>query len=168
MHNEIAILAIQKYHTGQVDSLGCPYWLHPYRVALTALKIASQYNENQITLDQAFVDAEVVFQTAMLHDVPEDTKVTDEEMLGDGFAREAIKNAHGLDKANFKSVTYDNKIAELVVTDNVITMIVKLADNLDNSQLWRAKVYGQPTTKYLKSMVVLADALNVEIKDEWR
>ncbi len=51
---------------------------------------------------------------------------------------------------------------------NIIVMIVKLADNLDNSKEWRAKVLGKPTTKYRESMDELAKAIDVQIKPEWR
>ena len=151
---------IKKYHYQVLDSHGCPYWTHPYRVALLAVKIA---NETGI-----LVNSDELFQTALLHDVFEDTYYSDEVVLADGFLSEAIVHAHSLDKANYVAETYNGKIQELIDRGELIPIVVKLADNLDNSQFWRAKEIGKPTTKYEKSMVMLADYLGITIKEEWR
>ncbi len=105
---------IKQYHRNQFDSQEAPYWLHPYRVSFIAVKIARTYNRLQIHHGLPTVDIELVHQTALLHDVFEDTTAGPSEVDSDGFDTQAVKLA--LFDLNFKhnTMSYKQKIQKMI------------------------------------------------------
>jgi (p)ppGpp synthase/HD superfamily hydrolase len=168
MKLETQLSHIQRYHADVFDSQGVPYWIHPYRVSRNAARLVDQYNfqRRDKTLDYKLAE-----EGGLLHDVFEDTHYTFTQIAGDGFSIRAIDIAKFLDfdspmYASCK--TYDDKIDLLIGLsekglDNRLEMIVKLADNIDNSQRWRSKKPGVANEKYYKSMTKLSSALDVII-----
>ena len=118
---ERAIAIAAEAHTGQVDKAGVPYILHPMRVMLRVTSI-----EEQIT--------------AVLHDVVEDTTITLDMLLAEGFSREVVRAVDALTKRSGE--TYEAFVARAAM--DPIGRSVKLADLAENSDLTRIQ---SPTTK---------------------
>ena len=101
-------------HINQVDKTGLPYVFHPFH-------LAEQMNSE---------DAVCV---ALLHDTVEDTDITFEDLINEGF-NDNIINA-------LKLLTHNDDTAYMdyiyKIKDNPIARIVKLADLYHNSDLTR-------------------------------
>ena len=108
-----ALQIAAKAHEGQKDKDGQPYILHPLRVM------------NSVEGDEAKV-------VAVLHDVIEDSAVTEDDLRREGFAESVI--------AAVLCVTHrkDESYADYVVRckANEVARKVKLADLEDNSRPW--------------------------------
>jgi (p)ppGpp synthase/HD superfamily hydrolase len=102
-------------HAGQLDKQGLPYILHPLRVMM-----AVQGEEAQIV--------------AVLHDVLEDTSVTEAELHREGFSEPVIAGVLGVTRKAGESYTDFVIRAAAHPTANQ----VKLADLADNARLDRA------------------------------
>ena len=118
---ERAIVIAATAHQGQVDKAGAPYVLHPLRMMLSVDSL----------------DARIV---AVLHDVVEDTSITFDELLAEGFSPTIISALEALTKR--KGEDYDAFIQR--VAPNPLARGVKLADLRDNSDLSRI---AAPTAK---------------------
>ncbi len=118
---ERAIEIAARQHTGQIDKAGEPYILHPLRVMFTVNTPSERI-------------------AAVLHDVVEDTPVTLEELIQEGFADEVIEAVRALTKTKGESRLEAAKRAAA----NPIARVVKLADLSDNMNLDRI---SQPTEK---------------------
>ena len=118
---ERAIAIAAEAHTGQVDKAGAPYILHPIRVMLRVPSIEEK-------------------MTAVLHDVVEDTTITLDMLLAEGFPREVVRAVDALTKRSGE--TYEAFVARAAM--DPIGRSVKLADLAENSDLTRIQ---SPTTK---------------------
>ena len=118
---ERAIAIAAEAHTGQVDKAGAPYILHPIRVMLRVTSIEEQ-------------------MTAVLHDVVEDTTITLDMLLAEGFPIEVVRAVDALTKRSGE--TYEAFVARAAM--DPIGRSVKLADLAENSDLTRIQ---SPTTK---------------------
>jgi hypothetical protein len=111
---EKALQIAAKAHEGQVDKEGLPYILHPLRVMAGV----------------AGLEAQIV---ALLHDVIEDTPVTADDLLREGFGEAIV--------ASVLCVTHrkDEPYADYVVRckGNEVARRVKLSDLEDNTRLSR-------------------------------
>ena len=76
---ERAIAIAAAAHTGQVDKAGQPYILHPLRVML---RVTSEHERI----------------AAVLHDVVEDTDVSLDRLIAEGFPSEVISAVEALTK----------------------------------------------------------------------
>lgn len=109
-------------HQGQIDKGGIPYIQHPIRVAL-----------NCLTDDEKIV--------ALLHDVIEDTSVTVEELINEGFNQNIIDAIISLTKKNGEDyMTFIRR-----VSSNELATLVKIQDLKDNMDLRRLN--GKPHWK---------------------
>lgn len=111
---ERAIELAARAHAGQRDKGGHPYILHPLRVM------------------QA-VQGEYERIAAVLHDIVEDTPVTFDDLLAEGFPDEVVDAVRLLTK-------YDGETREQAarrIVRNPIARAVKLADIADNMDLSR-------------------------------
>lgn len=118
---ERAIEIAAKAHAGQVDKAGQPYILHPLRVML---RVSSEHERI----------------AAVLHDVVEDTGVSLERLVAEGFPPEVIAAVDALTKRPGESRM---EAAHRAAADK-IGRKVKLADNADNMDLSRIQ---NPTTR---------------------
>jgi (p)ppGpp synthase/HD superfamily hydrolase len=118
---ERAIAIAAEAHTGQVDKAGAPYILHPIRVMLRVTSVEEQ-------------------MAAVLHDIVEDTTITLDMLLAEGFPREVVRAVDALTKRS--SETYEAFVARAAM--DPIGRSVKLADLAENSDLTRIQ---SPTTK---------------------
>ena len=110
-------------HAGQLRASGGPYIEHPAAVALILAELGT---------DQATVAA------ALLHDVPEDTKRTNEDMRV-AFGEEIARLVEGVTKlGKFQGKTSDEHQAEnlrkmfLAMADDLRVVVIKLCDRLHN------------------------------------
>lgn len=123
-------------HKDQMDKSGIPYVYHPYELAVQ-------------------MDTEAETCVALLHDVVEDTPITFEELIAEGFTEEIIEAlrlmTHNDDTPYFD---YIRKIK-----DNPIAKKVKLADLCHNSTESRLDVVTprdiERQEKYKKAMEIL-------------
>jgi GTP diphosphokinase / guanosine-3',5'-bis(diphosphate) 3'-diphosphatase len=76
---ERAIAIAATAHAGQIDKAGQPYILHPLRIMLT---LATNHD----------------WMAAVLHDVVEDTDVTLDQLVAEGFAPEVLNAVVALTK----------------------------------------------------------------------
>lgn len=101
-------------HAGQVDKAGQPYILHPLRVMLRVTSVHER-------------------MAAVLHDVVEDTPVSLQQLVAEGFAPEVITAVEALTKHPGESRI---DAARRAAADPVARQ-VKLADNAENMNLSR-------------------------------
>lgn len=109
-------------HAGQVDKAGHPYIDHPRRVAENVL---TYLGEDIEWGTQAHMAAEAV---SWLHDVLEDTAVTDWALLAAGFPRELMDPLWAL--THRKNEPRDNYYARIL--RQPLAIAVKKADVNDN------------------------------------
>lgn len=112
-----AIETAAKAHDGQFDKAGQPYIYHPLRVML--------YAEG---------DEKVKF-TAVLHDVMEDSPITESDLKKEGFDDEIITALKLLTRSEGQD--YFEYVKNL--KSNPIAKAVKLADLKDNMDMSRIK-----------------------------
>lgn len=109
-----AVLLATKAHEGQVDKGGKPYILHPLAVMC---RVSS-------------VEEKIV---AVLHDVIEDTKITEEDLLNYGFPQVFVDGVVSVTRAEGQS--YSELIQQ--AKENTIGRVVKIADIQENMDLSR-------------------------------
>lgn len=109
-------LAVQ-YHKGQVDKMGQPYILHPLRVMARCQGVQAQ-------------------MVAIMHDLLEDTPVTPEMLLAEGFTSDIVDGLLGVTRRKHES--YRDFV--LRSRANPLSRQVKLADLEDNLDLRRLTV----------------------------
>lgn len=120
---EAAIKIAVEAHSGQLDKAGQPYVLHPLRVMLSLSD-----EKDRIV--------------GVLHDVIEDTSITYDYLIANGFEgqREILEALKSVTRK--EDETYEEFIERVAL--NPIGKIVKLADLQDNINLSRIP---NPTTK---------------------
>jgi guanosine-3',5'-bis(diphosphate) 3'-pyrophosphohydrolase len=114
---ERAIELAVHYHKGQQDKVGQPYILHPLRVMARCQGVQAQ-------------------MVAIMHDLIEDTPVTPEMLLSEGFSQEVVDGLLGVTRRPNES--YREFV--LRARENPLARIVKLADLEDNLDLRRMYV----------------------------
>lgn len=117
-------------HAGQRDKMGCAYFLHPMRVAMRC-----HSDEEKIV--------------ALLHDTIEDTDVTVEYLLAEGFPQHIIDGVLSVTKREGES--YEDFVGR--AAQNPLGRVVKLHDLEDNLDIFRLHVVSPEMaarfTKYL-------------------
>jgi (p)ppGpp synthase/HD superfamily hydrolase len=145
-------------HHGQVDKAGEPYILHPNRVALLAFRKA-----NELRLPDR--DCMHCYMAGLLHDVIEDTPVTAETLRKLDVPERVIEivvlvTRYPDDKAR---MTYMQWIESIVASSNVKAIVVKWADNADNSSPSRMAALPQEergiTRRYERAKAILDAAI---------
>jgi len=101
-------------HARQTDKVGMPYHLHPERVAA-----------------RCSTDAETI--VALLHDTIEDTDITPEYLLSQGFPQEIIDAVLSVTKRHGES--YEDFVVR--AKQNPIGRMVKIHDLEDNMDIRR-------------------------------
>jgi len=128
-------LAYEK-HKNQVDKANMPYILHP-------IHVAEQMDDEQSTI------------VALLHDIVEDTDMTLDDLLKEGFSLEIIEALSYLNhKDNQDYFEYIKNLSK-----NEIAVKVKIEDLLHNSDLTRLDVITEDDVirvkKYITSLEYL-------------
>jgi (p)ppGpp synthase/HD superfamily hydrolase len=135
---EQAYAAARDGHQYQWDKAGRPYIEHIDRVIERTRLLIQGLPEGQV--DPALADA--ILATAALHDLVEDGDVTGytyETLEAKGFPQAIIARVRRLDK-RYKIGTYANNIEAIAIEGDIGVIMVKLADNLDNSDPERIAV----------------------------
>ena len=116
-----------KAHNGQFRKDGKPYWTHPLAVASKAVELAE--------IEQLPIGDDIIYCTAMLHDVLEDTKTTADEIEEllyeaefDKSIRFAIQTALQLLTKRPDMTAYEIVDYTIQIKRNPLARIVKLAD----------------------------------------
>ncbi len=122
-----AIETAAKAHDGQVDKAGEAYIFHPLRVMLNVM------------------GGENVKCAAVLHDVMEDSGITEEELRAMGFPENVLNALRLLTRQEGQD--YFDYVRTL--KPNPIAKAVKLADLADNMDMSRIK---EPTEKDYKRL----------------
>lgn len=127
-----AYLCVTK-HSGQRDKMGCAYFQHPMRVAMKCEK-----DEEKIV--------------ALLHDTLEDTDVTREFLLEQGFPEEIIEAIESVTRRPEEDYFDFIKRAK----QNQIGRVVKIHDLEDNLNVLRlneiSPAMAERFNRYLKSL----------------
>ena len=130
--DKAALICISK-HQGQRDKIGCAYFQHPMRVAMRCS-----------TDDEKIV--------AVLHDTIEDTDVTPEYLLSEGFPQYIVDAILSVTKRDGES--YEDFVAR--AKKNPIGRVVKIHDLEDNLDVMRLDEVSPDMaarfTKYLKAL----------------
>ncbi len=136
---EKAMILAAKAHMGQLDKGGNPYILHPVRVMLGC----KSTNEKIV---------------AMLHDTLEDSDLTSDDLLKEGFSKEIVEAVVCLTRKAGQD--YMEHIQE--VAKNPLARAVKLSDLADNMDLNRLPGLTpkdfQRLERYLRAKLVLEEA----------
>lgn len=137
-----------KAHKDQTRSDGSPYVKHPERVASFVQKFKKSHN----------LDA--LISAAYLHDTIEDTDTTHEDLekMFGGLIASMVKELTS-DKDKITKVGKDNYLADKMAKMSSWSLVIKLADRLDNVQdiataktpAWRQK-YKAETEKILSRL----------------
>mgnify|MGYP000047468966 CR=1 FL=1 len=135
--DKAALICVTK-HTGQRDKMGCAYFQHPMRVAMRC--------KND--------DEKIV---ALLHDIIEDTDVTPEYLLAEGFPQDIIDGILSVTKRAEES--YEDFVARAKL--NTLGRIVKLHDLEDNLDIFRLTELDEEMSrrfnKYLRAHRFLSE-----------
>ena len=117
-----ALHLCRKFHEGQVDKCGQPYWIHPFTVAMM------HFRGNTSFLPHAIV--------GLLHDIPEDTNIS-VKMLSNliELTEEEIEALNLLSRN--KNTSYDEYIDLIANSGNKLAMTVKMSDLVHNIDLDR-------------------------------
>lgn len=111
--DKAALICVTK-HAGQRDKTGCAYFQHPMRVAMRC-----RTDEEKMV--------------ALLHDTIEDTDVTPEYLLAEGFPHEVVDGVLSVTKRDGES--YEDFVAR--AKQNPLGRVVKLHDLEDNLDIFR-------------------------------
>lgn len=125
-------------HAGQRDKTGAAYFQHPMRVAMRCR-----------TPEEKMV--------ALLHDTIEDTDVTADYLLEQGFPREIVDGILSVTKRDGES--YDDFVAR--AAQNPLGRVVKLHDLEDNLDVFRlTTVTPEMSTRFSKYLAAHEYLLN--------
>jgi (p)ppGpp synthase/HD superfamily hydrolase len=125
---ERAIAIAHEAHRGQSDKAGRPYIEHPLRVMAAGESI----------------DEKIV---GILHDVVEDSNLTIDDLIAEGFAPNIIEALRCITKQS-ESEPYDHFIAR--IKGNPLATAVKLNDLTDNMDIRRLPYLSDKDIKRLK------------------
>lgn len=146
---EVALDIAVEAHKGQKDKAGNevvslrthPYIYHPFRISTK-------------------MDTEEEKIVALLHDVLEDSNITEDNLVQQGFSDNVITALKYLTK--IKEQGYLNDYIKAIKTNKLATK-VKIADLIDNINLSRLKVV---TVKDINRTRKYLDALEYLLSDE--
>jgi (p)ppGpp synthase/HD superfamily hydrolase len=114
----------RKFHINQTDKCGQPYWIHPFTVGMRSF---SGYGDVK-SISYAIV--------GLLHDIPEDTRLSvDDVATLIELTEEEIAALRLL--THTKDTPYDEYIDSIIESGNDIAIVVKFDDLLHNMNLNR-------------------------------
>ena len=120
----------QKYHKGQKDKAGIDYIAHVMRVAMTArVRFGRLVDMGVISQEQADNGVHV----AILHDIVEDTDITEKTLQNLGYHQDVVSGVMRL-TGRPENITYLDNIRNMVLEGNIIPIVAKMCDNEDNKR----------------------------------
>lgn len=114
-------------HAGQIDKGGQPYIRHLERVANASVARAGHAR----SIDLLDLDPMEVMQTAILHDVLEDTPTTPSDFRAAGFSVWVAETFGFLTKPS-EPTSYETRIGAVIESGNLGAILIKMSDNEDN------------------------------------
>jgi len=114
------ITFIKEAHKGQVDKSGIEYWKHPVAV-MKGLPELEDANPKLL---------EELQHIALLHDVLEDTKYTEQDLKDMGYTDQIVDAVKLVTRT--KDVTYNQFIDNIIDSGNQHALIVKISDMTHN------------------------------------
>ncbi len=153
-HATKALSFMLQYHGEQKRNDGSPYYVHPVKVAahLAALDL---FKNDPITLD-------VLMTGALLHDILEDTAVTEEELTRE-FSAEITAVIVLLTK--YKG--YDNNEYYLKIRTNLLSALIKIADRCNNVSTMSGVFKKPRLEKYLQETDTMVKPLIRYVRDNF-
>ena len=135
-------------HDGQTDKGGNPYWMHPVAV-MNRLGPNASDTERMV---------------ALLHDVIEDTKYTEQDLIDMGWSTDVVNAVRLLSRPDGDNrPTYMEWIRSIAASGNRMAIKVKIADNEENSdpkRIAQLPPEGRDIVKrYERSLKILRAAL---------
>ncbi|MCV9964373.1 hypothetical protein OIU34_21020 [Pararhizobium sp. BT-229] len=115
-------------HSGQTSLSGEPYIEHLLRVLENTRQILSRLPDGMISPEDR-LEAELA---AVGHDMIEDGRATEEDILSIGGTASLVRRLKALARMDPKPV-YQHWIVDIVNSGDLVVIIVKLADNQDNN-----------------------------------
>lgn len=142
---------VKKVFKNKVDLAGKPYIYHLIRVA------------------EFFKEDNLLSSTALLHDILEDTEITEDELEELGYDNFVVDTVNILTKRPHED--YNDYIDRIISSNNIFAMMIKMSDLEDNMDLSRLseitpkdkKRYKKYKTSYEKIFSSLYD--EEKIKD---
>lgn len=128
---EKALKLAVEAHSGQTDKAGAPYVFHPIRVSCRCK-----------TDDERVV--------ALLHDTIEDSDITPQRLLSEGFPRDIVEAVISL--THYEDEKYSDYVRRCSL--NSIARAVKIHDLEDNMDLSRMKQVTEKDLKRLNKYLV--------------
>lgn len=145
-------------HFRQMDKSGRPYTKHLQSVQRRAMSIAARHA-------LGVTELEAIACAALLHDTLEDTDLTEDAMRAAGIPERAISIVKAVTKP--KGACYLEWIKSIATSGDVGAIIVKLADNLDNSDEARLALLPEADADRLRKKYAAArEILRVALEDE--
>jgi (p)ppGpp synthase/HD superfamily hydrolase len=142
----------------KTDKAGKPYLYHLHKVATMAFHMGYKFSRYDNNYDFAMK----CFIVGMLHDIIEDTSVTEEELSY--FDEDIISSVKLLTRENQPYADYFNAILD---SGNKVAMIVKYCDACHNGDVTRYTVPTKELRKRCKKYKQRANQLAQKIM-EWR
>jgi guanosine-3',5'-bis(diphosphate) 3'-pyrophosphohydrolase len=143
---------IMAAHSGQ-EYGNDPYWTHPLGVAAFGQEFFGEEFDEDAAL------------AALMHDVIEDTNHTRKTLSYLGYSDTVLDCVELVTKDGMLS--YFENIQRIIDSGNRRAMMVKFADNYKNftgdKSDWETKKREKAQAKYMKSMLMLAEALEIEL-----
>lgn len=155
---------VRERHSGQTSMSGEAYIEHLLRVLENTKNILASLPAGMLSE----ADFAEVLLVAVGHDLIEDGKATKDEVLEIGGTESLVTRITSLARMDPKPV-YQQWIADLVATRDLVLIIVKLADNLDNNS--DARIASLPLEKrsirkrYDRAFVTLREGLDRMISE---
>lgn len=145
-------------HEGQFDKAGRPYFEHVAAVARHTVDLISLYGQGL-----TYEEMDAATMAAFLHDVVEDTPLTFEDLAAKGFAPAVIETVRLLTRDRSTGLSYMDWIRSIARSGNRAALLVKLADNMHNSDPARIAALDEHeqgiADRYRRSMDILRKAL---------
>lgn len=142
----------------KTDKAGKPYLYHLHKVATMAFHMGYKFSRYDNNYDFAMK----CFIVGMLHDIIEDTSVTEEELSF--FDEDIISSVKLLTRENQPYADYFNAILD---SGNKVAMIVKYCDACHNGDVTRYTIPTKELRKRCKKYKQRANHLAQKIM-EWR
>lgn len=138
--NEALALA-KKYHEGQVDKNGVPYWTHPYAV----MNYLPEGSPDEVKI------------AALFHDVLEDCPVTEDDLREAGVPEYSIELVKIL--THIKHESHDKYVWDIKNSGNKDAVAIKMADIKHNTLPERLATLPEAlkeriVTKYKKAVEI--------------
>jgi (p)ppGpp synthase/HD superfamily hydrolase len=115
-------------HADQTSMSGEPYIEHIIRVAENTRKLLAKLPDGMISP----WDKEEALLVAVGHDLIEDGRATEDDIRAIGGSESLIRRLRALSRMDPKPV-YQSWITSIAESGDIVVIIVKLADNLDNN-----------------------------------